>query len=669
MLYVNPFQRVKFVTKEFQARVAQLALGRQSHPSSAPCDTRLFTRPLSGTANRSTVPAQTDLKNRPQTAPSGSQPSLAGSNISDAEIRPDMYEAAFMASMHDLSKTMPVMSDRAQKQMQKSLVRESTELFLPNAMESEGIETKNGAVRQKPAKQPPPPGYPRTPYMKPPARIAREKTFLKPMKSPRDVVKARPIHKPKALDSVEEYTESDDNVPVLAGPSKHHESKEIKNQKQKEIRTKQVKIVAQPAGDKSAEVDADSTKVRNKDIRTIGFKKQEPKGVLKRNESLSKTVQKPVEVGIKQDRNQSKNDRNNSGSGKNKERGPSGGQERASTKDVAYSVLQKLTVKREPDAHKPGQVPSVNRKPVKKYKFDTPQQGPEGEGNMYRDEENKADSGKFVGIRPGDVRRVGSVRRVDKVQREQTERKTKDLSDVYEQGSHKPVSAPVRGSLRQSRDLGEKEWNRDTRVEHKKPIGKSQSADIHAREKQKSASEEKTSIGKTDTSVGTKATIKIVVSDDGAKGSLKEDKSNSMKSRDSKQDGKHVPSAGSHGNRRPDNRSAQQKSSAGKTRTEDMPQVVRSDKTSVASASGKGRSVKLQNAMISTSHEVSNSKILHDTEGDGESVRASSAASSVHPKLQDSPYLKDNPLLQSGKQRRRPGAGSAQGPTRGTEQN
>lgn len=669
-------RRTKFVTREFQDRCAKLALGRESKPSSAPCDTRLFMRPISASADRRTVPAQMDTRSRPQTAPTGSQPSLAGSIKSEPEKPPELTDELFRASMHDLSKTLPVVSKRAEMNLQKTLLRESTEIFLPNAMDSQGVEVRGSkSTSSKPAKQPPPPGYPRTPYMKPPPRMSRERTFLKVAKSPRDVIKARPIHKPSksksALDSVEEYSETDDDdgdVPAapnaVAGPSgtTNASSKDVKGQKPREPVSKHTKAtVHQPAGDE-VPVGIES-KIKTKDIRTVGVKQTEKRGGLKRNEEeLGKKGQKPA--GGRVDRNQTREVGNRENershwSGKAKSRAQEAGSEKPSTKDAAYTILQKLTGKHQPGSHQPGQVPSVNRKPVRKYKFDTPSEPLASQGGEQPHKDTyQQDLGKTIGIKPGDARRTGSIRRVDRAQKEHSEKKIQDVSDVYDQRSQKPVSAPVRGSLRQSKDFQGKEWNRSTKPDVQDPKHQSKSADVRGRDKQKV-----TNAGKT---ADVRQSIKIVVSDDGVKGSVQEEHVKAQQK--SKPDGKSVSSAGSHGNRRQDHRTNPQKT--GPTKSGDVPSVTKSDKTAGHSASGhsatsKGRGVKLQNAMIAASQEVSDSKIQQD--GDRDSLRSSSVASDVHPKLRDSPYLKDNPLLQSGKYRKRPGAGGADGPGRSKE--
>lgn len=661
-------RRIKFVTREFQDRCAKLALGRESKPSSAPCDTRLFIRPISASADRHAMSAQMDTRSRPQTAPTGSQPSLAGSIKSESEKPPELTDELFCASMHDLSKTLPVVSKRAEMNLQKTLHRESTEIFLPNAMDSQGVEVRGSkSTSSKPAKQPPPPGYPRTPYMKPPPRMSRERTFLKVAKSPRDVIKARPIHKPSksksTLDSVEEYSETDDDgdVPAVpnavAGPSgaTSGSGKDVKEQKAREPVSKHTKATVHQAAGDGVPVGSES-KIKTKDIRTIGVKQTEKRGGLKRNEEeLGKTGQKSA--GGKVEGNQTKevgnreNERSH-GSGKGKNRGQEAGSEKPSTKDAAYTILQKLTGKRQPGSHQPGQVPSVNRKPVRKYKFNTPSEPVAGQGGEPQHKDTyQQDLGKTVGIRPGDARRTGSMRRVDRAQKEHSEKKIQDVSDVYDQRSQKPVSAPVRGSVRQSKDFQSKEWNRSTKPDVQDPKHQSKSADVRGRDKQKVTSACKTA--------DVRQSIKIVVSDDGVKGSVQEEH---MKAQKLKPDGKSVSSAGSHGNRRQDHRTNPQKT--GPTKSGDGPSVTKSDKTAGHSAS-KGRGVKLQNAMISTSQDVSDSKILQD--GDRDSLRSSSVASDVHPKLRDSPYLKDNPLLQSGKYRKRPGAGAADGPGRSKE--
>ena len=685
-------QRAKFVSQAFQARCAQLALGRDSKPSSAPCDTRLFIRPTSVSANRTNVPTENDLRHRPKTAPSGSQPSLAGSNVSgDAEKRPDINEEAFMVAMHDMSKTLPVMSKRAEMEMQK-LVRESTEMFLPNAMESHGIETRgHGPRKEKPTKQLPPPGYPRTQYMKPPALMIREKTFSKPkksprsMKSPRDVVKARPIHKANVLDSVEEYTDEEDDE-IIAVPI--HSEKVEKAEKPKEVvaqkatrvparsNLKRTKAITNQNADRNADVANGGSAVKAKDLRTVGMKKQsEPKSgvrkneALQRNESLNQTFPSAIERHAKHERHQQKQVRQQ-GSGKGRGREQQGGAEKT-TKDAAYSILKKLTGKQEPGSHKPGQVPSVHRRPTK---FIPPKETDNAAVKQAYMDESEQGLNKTVGIKPGDVRRVNSVKRPDKAQREQAERRTKDLSNVYEQGPKKPVSAPVRASLRQS--FIERDWNKNTKVQQENPTResqqKSQSADVHGREKQKSSGKPtaagKTIIEKVDPApVPTKAAIKIVMSEDGVKGTVKDETAKpgiNSKSRD----GKLVSSAGSHGNRKAETRSGYPRAAgSGKTKAEEMPDVKQDKSAGVTVSSSKGRGVKLQNAMISTSQEASKSKVIQESESHGDSTRASSSASSVHPKLQDSPYLRDNLLLQSGKFRKRPGGGSAHEATREEE--
>lgn len=595
-----------------------------------------------------------------------------------------------MVSMHDLSKTMPAVTSTQARNLQRSLVRESTEIVLPNSMTSERVEQEKakGAI-QKPARQVPP-GYPRTPYMKPPPRVMREKTFMKAAKSPRDVVKARPLKKPSTLDSVEEYSESDDNAPVANMPARNDRGKIAVVQKPKEVPSKQVKTVTHQGSDKSktVEVDTDGKVVKGKDIKTVGVKKPDPKNtdirkgnagqsgqkpveakVVDRKKGSAELVQKPVEVRTKQ-RVDPRDERQN-GSGKPKNREGNEG-EKPTTKDAAYNILQKLTGKKQaggsgvPGGHRPGQVPSVNR-PVRNNKSDTAERG-KGEGSATGDEQqdlNKTiDLDKPVGIKPGDIRRGGSIRRVDKAAKENSEKRAKDLSGLYEQGAQKPASAPVRSSLRQSQDVGKGGWNYSTKASNPKQVAaKSQSADIRGREKQKHAAGSELSDGKT-ASAGPRQAIKVVVSEDGIKGSVKDDtsKTSQSKSKDSQLERRHVATSGSHGNREQGNKHSQKSAGSAKTYTKEAPQAVKSEKAAdISASSAKTKGVKLQNAMISTSQEISSSTQVRESHGDADSLRASSAASSVHPKLQDSPYMKDNALFYPEKQRKRPGGGSAQG--------
>lgn len=550
-------QRGKYISREFQEYCAELALGRMSKPSSAPCDTRLFHRPSSGSFVRREMTVQTDLTSRPKTAPLRSP----------KQFPPASVEA-------------PVNTSGFTSKSENAVVMD-TEIFLPNALASEKIVQtrievpkmrKEKTFITKPSNQ----------FSKLPGHMPREKCFIqsprrkgtKPSKQFVNKLEKETIH------SVDEYSESEEAAEQGYRWKSQNKKVESDNKSKDNIEGESNSQTA----DKKAENKADvATASRENKYGRTGTRSdhQQRYGNIKSSHSYNRKdiASKPT------------------------------------TKDTAFSILQKLTGKRQQDVNKPGQVPNVN-KPKRKYKFSTLPTG------------NDDNSNHIAKNIPAQRKQM----RDEKVNTRNT--LTTETGFDTEQRHRKPLSAGVKNT-----QLTKKTAGKFPVYETKNPVCKPKQ--VVVRESQNANPQEKHTKSHSD-----------------------------VQSKLVSQKGKSSKESESMGIKIATLESIAQSSSTSSFNTKQKSVNENPVPRSSEATCGQKKSVKIQNAMISTSNEVSgpNETVRVESDDGRASVIRSNTPANLHPMLEDSPYVRVNHLLQSGNQRRRPGAASAHSDTRSIEQ-
>lgn len=620
------FQKGKYISREFQELCAQLALGRVSKTSSAPCDTRLALRPSSGSAIRRDTPVQTNLSARPRTAPLRS-PHLQNHDLESVLSKPDVNTEAFSEKNTNRPKTV-VLHDRHER----TLIREGTEIVLPNALTPEDVIDAK-LPKQRKAKEHAPLSVTHQ-VRKPPERMSREKTFLK---SPR-----RKIVKPSKqfenhlgqdiIDSVEECSDSDDKEAEDEKLKQNTEQKTSDKKSASSVKTEDSKHI------KPAEMEE-----------TIGVDKPVKRGTANAGNKSSGLSTGPNRVKQEQQKYGSVK---SAGSYNSKDT-----VSKPSTKEAAFSILQKLTGKRQQDVHKPGQVPSVSKQ-RRKYKFAPPRndadiqklpekQNLENQETVTRtDKESKnselqGEKGNKTTGKPVEIRKE-MMKKQSMLPGKQGRFESEESVEV---DKRKPVSAPVRNRKPGAGTSGKYPVyeTKDTVCKPKQvSVRESQSAQPRIKQGKSFKIPE--------------GSMKITSDEDKSKQLL--NTQSQMKIDISKSEGGDLNWPGAAARR------DEQNSKTFRNMFEKDP--VPSAATDVQIVQQK-KGVRIQNAMISTSIDVSESKFDTENEPDGGRVSAarSNTPANLHPKYEDSPYLRENPLLQSGKQRRRPRASSAQSSEQG----
>lgn len=526
--------------QEFHDRCAQLALAaRTTHASSAPCDTRLRLRPSSGSAQRRDAPTQTEQRTRPKTAPIGTpKAECVDKNAATGAVGD---ESAFLMSMHDMS------SGTDRQNMEKpreAFVEQSTEVVLPNSVTPEDIPQVNLQSQSKRVR------IAATIDMNPLAQMTRERAFIKQVKSPRAVS----VKSPRGLVKVKHTRRriSREEIQTVSSIGPANKKTETGEGNLTEGKTD----IKQTNSAKSVTACDQNLKVRTKEpvSKTDGIT---PASKNKVKDNLTKenaAISQPVAVQAKEE----------------------------STKSLAFSILQKLTGKGRSKSHKAGQVPNVQRLP-RQLPVKTKQQVEDQEVAEKSKTEMKPKTQTEKQIKTGKEKtyiKEESYLQKRKIQRsvsckgerEFSDRRQRDVRNLYERGDKKPASA---SRIHQDEDMPE---------------------------------------GTTD--LGHKAVRRS--------------------EREKKEKVKHFES---EKDRKSDEKSSQDKDASDneQRRAKDVH---------------RSKSLRMQNALISTSLETSAPSPVKEES-------SSPAPQNLHPKYKDSPYLRDNPLLQSGRLRRRQGQGSA----------
>lgn len=602
------------MTREFHERCAQLALGRVSTPSSAPCDTRLPLRPSSGSAIRRNAHPQTEGPNRPHTAPPTSP--RRQTRISNAEtgiIKPAVKTDAFNTSKaHDRLRTVKKCDSSADGASGRILIREGTEILLPNALEPEEVVEANPEILAKMRRK-------ATFVSQTPDQSAKKplceigSSSMKLLKPSQKFV-CKPAN--EILDSVEEFSESE--VEIVAETDDNAQST-IKGNKASE-KTSVKRLVNSVGNAEGSRKDRHKKQHTAISVRSVANKESYVDVESKQCSAISKSRKREQKYGSAKSVASCNRDNAN---------------EKPSSKDAALSILQKLTGKRNQGAHRPGQVPAVN-KPQRKHKFEATSVV---SSHLDKQKYNMSQESN----EPKDDKPAGK-----NLRKKRSGRCVLEQESVH--GKDRPyntTSAPM--SLEKYLTGKFPPYEKKDIVCKPKQLAKRESQSA-ATYKSRVRQDVRRSSAKQCGSRVTKSQLKAmesveigIPSDDG--------KFLDQQSQGTTTDAENPVLCSATKHVRPSIDS-------------NLEHIIKSidqemSKRRCTTSTSNKRGVEIQNDLVSSGKDISEM-----TEYAPEACRKGGASSNtpvnIHPKYEGSPYLKEKCLSQSGKQRRQPGANSAQ---------